>query len=264
MASTDETKAHNDRLLALGPLDPVAYPFKEIPGPSSDTAKCKLSLIRTGIAAVPISILLHDAQPGSTVPAPVFAFLIEKEHDGKIDRVLFDLGIREVRVSSAGLFSFTYLSHQQRSKFRNTQYAAIAEAWNFQTNAGLAEVLRANGVPLESLSGIALSHSHFDHFGDLSEFPKSASLLVGPGSPMGDQLAQEMDVPPEVIREREVQQLNRETDKWEAVGTFRGYDYFGDGSFWLLDAPGVRLSVSILLLTCTLINSIISTSRDTL
>jgi hypothetical protein len=27
--------------------------------------------------------------------------------------------------------------------------------------------------------------------------------------------------------------------KWKTFGTFeRGFDYFGDGSFWLIDAPG--------------------------
>lgn len=99
-----------------------------------------------------------------------------------------------------------------------------------------------NEVSLESLSCIALSHSHFDHFGNLANFPNSASLLPGPGFSMGDQLAQEMDAPSEVIREREVRQLNRETDKWKILGTFQGYDSFGDGSFWLLDVSRVYSS----------------------
>lgn len=62
---------------------------------------------------------------------------------------------------------------------------------------------------------------------------------------MGEQLAQEMDVPLSVLESHPIQQLNRTEDKWVTVGSLQGMDYFGDGSLWLLDTPGVSDAKSL-------------------
>lgn len=122
----------------------------------------------------------------------------------------------------------------------------LSKLWKFQANVGVAEILKTNGVALESISGLVLGHAHIDHIGNLADFPKTVSMLVGPGSPVGDELAAEMDVPTEDIKSRKIHQLNRQNDRWQTIGTFQGYDYFGDGSFWVLDVPGVcRVAVSL-------------------
>lgn len=118
--------------------------------------------------------------------------------------------------------------------------------WNVQGNSGVAEILATNNIPLDSISGLVIGHAHWDHIGNLADFPNTVSMLVGPESPLGDELAGEMDVPVDVIKDRKVRQLNRESDKWQNVGTFRGFDYFGDGSFWALDVPGVRPTVQFI------------------
>lgn len=101
--TADDVKAHNDDLFALHHLDPASFPFSALPAPSGDnsSAKCRLTLIRTGLAATsPKPLFLDGAAPGSTFALPSFAFLIEREVEGKIvDRVLFELGLREVRVN---------------------------------------------------------------------------------------------------------------------------------------------------------------------
>lgn len=122
----------------------------------------------------------------------------------------------------------------------------IAQMWKFDAPTGAAaSILSSNSIPLDSISGLILGHAHFDHFGNLADFPSSMSLLVGPGSHLGEELAQEMDVPSEVIEGRNVRMLSRTEDKWETIGSFKGYDYFGDGSFWVLDIPGVSSSLSL-------------------
>ena len=86
------------------------------------------------------------------------------------------------------------------------------------------------------------SHYHCDHIGDVSTFPKSTELVVGPdfkdyivpGYPT------DKDAP---IREsdyegRPVRQIEFD-DSSIVIGQFRATDYFGDGSFYLLDSPGV-------------------------
>lgn len=45
----------------------------------------------------------------------------------------------------------------------------------------VAEQLRDSNVTLESINSIIWSHNHLDHTGDPSLFPKSTSLVVGPG-----------------------------------------------------------------------------------
>ena len=45
----------------------------------------------------------------------------------------------------------------------------------------VADQLTEANVPLESINSIIWSHHHLDHIGDPSLFPKSTSLVVGPG-----------------------------------------------------------------------------------
>ena len=82
---------------------------------------------------------------------------------------------------------------------------------------------------------------HFDHTGDPSTFPPSTKLIVGqgfkevfipgyPADPKGHVL--ETD-----FKDREVMEID--FDKSDVhVGRFKAYDYFGDGSFYILDSPG--------------------------
>ena len=65
--------------------------------------------------------------------------------------------------------------------------------------------------------------------------------MVGPDSEPLDILAETLDVPLKALQDRRVRYLDRTTDKWVDVGAFKGLDYFGDGSLYLLDTPGVRL-----------------------
>lgn len=103
MTSTDtneshDIESHNERLLALGPLDPAEFPFTEISPPLDDSAKCKLTLTRTGTGDIPQPLFIHGTAQGTTSKVPVFAFLIERMHKDRVERVLFELGLREVRI----------------------------------------------------------------------------------------------------------------------------------------------------------------------
>ena len=97
------------------------------------------------------------------------------------------------------------------------------------------------GVPLSSIDAIILGHSHFDHSGNIAAFPTTVDLVVGPDSDPLDILAEKLDVPLKALEDRRVRYLNRATEKWVDVGAFKGLDYFGDGSLYLLDTPGVRI-----------------------
>ena len=115
-------------------------------------------------------------------------------------------------------------------------------------------------VPVESVKAIILGHCHLDHVGDLRTFPPSVDLVVGPDTVDLDELADEMDVPKETLKERKVRYMNRKKDRWRDVGTFKGHDYFGDGSLFILDAPGVS-HYHVRYVTLMLESECFSTSR---
>jgi hypothetical protein len=106
----------------------------------------------------------------------------------------------------------------------------------------VAEQLRDSNVTLESINSIIWSHNHLDHTGDPSLFPKSTSLVVGPrfksdkttfpGYPKNPDAL----VVDDAFEGREVVELDFSTGL--DIGGFPAIDFFGDGSFYILNAPG--------------------------
>lgn len=98
----------------------------------------------------------------------------------------------------------------------------------------------STSVKSRDIEAIILSHYHFDHIGDPSTFPSAVSLVVGPGfldayastypaSENAMTLASD-------IAGREVKEINF-VSGLKAAG-FDADDFFGDGSLYLLNAPG--------------------------
>lgn len=115
--------------------------------------------------------------------------------------------------------------------------------WSIYTKANTAEVLQQHGIDVAggAISAVVWSHPHFDHIGDVTTFPTSTKLVVGqdfqktffpthPTNPNG--LLSEAD-----FKGRELQELDFASQNLK-IGRFNAYDYFGDGSFYLLDTPG--------------------------
>lgn len=103
-----------------------------------------------------------------------------------------------------------------------------------------------DGLEINSsdIEAVIWSHNHFDHIGDVSRFPPSTDLVVGPGvrgaswpgwPSRPDALVRDSDAEGRTVREISFQDPERGNIK---IGRFDAYDYFGDGSFYLLDAPG--------------------------
>lgn len=87
------------------------------------------------------------------------------------------------------------------------------------------------------------SPSSSDHIGDLSDFPPSTAVLLGPFSDRSkvedrNQLTKALQVPGETLSGRQISHLDA-SSRWQPCGSFRGVDHFGDGSLILLDTPGV-------------------------
>lgn len=97
MCSSDPVEAHNVHLESFTPVDHTQFPFTAIPPPLNDSARCTLTLLRPGnLLSVHAEIFLQGEKPDTRVCIPSYAFLIEKEVDGKITRILYEMGLREV------------------------------------------------------------------------------------------------------------------------------------------------------------------------
>jgi hypothetical protein len=85
------------------------------------------------------------------------------------------------------------------------------------------------------------SHWHWDHCGDPSLFPSSTALIVGPGFTKaftpGFPDNPKSPINTSDYAGRELKEIIFGDDSL-TIGSFKAQDYFGDGSFYLLDAPG--------------------------
>lgn len=157
---------------------------------------------------------------------PAFSFLISHPSGQKL---LFDLSIRRdwEKLSPKVLESVQKPAHD----------------WHLSVPQNVSDVLAGNEVGLNEVNAIIWSHPHFDHLGNPSLFPKSTNLVVGPGfkKVFGDGFPSQKDAP--VLGSdwegRTLKELDFEKDPGGlSIGMFKAMDWFGDGSFYILDTPG--------------------------
>ncbi len=106
----------------------------------------------------------------------------------------------------------------------------------------MAQILEEKGVKASegAIEAIVWSHWHYDHIGDPSTFPGSTTLVVGPGFKEAFMPAYPVNKDSPLLEKdfegREVREI--EFGNGLKIGRFKAFDYFGDGSFYLLDSPG--------------------------
>ncbi|KAH0593197.1 hypothetical protein MHUMG1_08919 [Metarhizium humberi] len=161
------------------------------------------------------------------VTVPTYCFLISAGNR----HVLFDLGVR-----------------QDWENLPPSVVSMVQAQTTIQNPRNVSDVLDSDtsspGIRSTDIEAVILSHAHFDHVGDPSTFPPSTNLVVGPGirdshwpgyptNPAAINLDSD-------IQGRPVREIS--FDKTEkgavAIGSFDALDYFGDGSLYLLNAPG--------------------------
>lgn len=166
---------------------------------------------------------MAPAVPGlETFPtSPSHSFLLEHPSGRNL---VFDLGIRK---------DYQNYSKSIADYLPTTKY-------NIQVKQNVADILQDHSVILEDIEAVIWSHWHWDHIGDPSSFPTSVDLLVGPGF-KGAMLPGYPANPNSPICEKDyADRVLREISFNDGlkIGQFPAYDYFGDGSFYLLDSPG--------------------------
>ncbi|KAF0645966.1 hypothetical protein FPSE5266_08124 [Fusarium pseudograminearum] len=181
------------------------------------------------MSMVPASSFVEPLVSGfETLNAGSYAFLIEhtSSKPSKHDTMVFDLGVRK---------DWEHLP--------DTFVAAVKEeGWSIDVQTDVASILRDNGQDLKSVGAIIWSHWHFDHVGDPQTFPSSTDLIVGPGFKQGVMpgwpTAKDSHVNETAWQGRKLIEIDFSGEAALDIGRFQAYDFYGDGSFYLLNSPG--------------------------
>nr|POF04254.1 cytochrome p450 monooxygenase mpade [Quercus suber] len=192
-----------------------ALPYKSLADERQSKSRFKL----------PMAPFLQPSYPGRTqLIGPSFSFLIEHPSHKPI---LFDLAIRK-----------DWDKLPSYPKF-------VEKKWEIDVPTDVATILKQHKVDVDggAIDAIIWSHHHWDHTGDPSTFPGSTTLVVGPGFKdahlPGYPKREEATLLETDVGGREVRELDFEKEgNGLKIGRFNAYDYFGDGSFYLLDTPG--------------------------
>ncbi|KAK0207242.1 hypothetical protein IW262DRAFT_1536752 [Armillaria fumosa] len=209
------------------------------------------------ITFLPASLFFKPILPGyEGLSGPIYTFLIEHSTKGK---VVFDLGMRKDRERYAPAVRGVF------DRFRELG------GYDMGANDGetVSEQLMKGGVELDSVNAVGTvslvmdkrkrtgimhviaegpdranaptviwSHTHFDHIGDISIFPSTRELVVGPRTDLRthpeheDAQLIESDISGCKVTELSFSHATLH------IADLPALDYFGDGSFYLLDTPG--------------------------
>ncbi|KAI9346233.1 hypothetical protein BDR26DRAFT_956051 [Obelidium mucronatum] len=211
-------------------VDPLSLPFTPLPPSPSPSSLVKVSLLLNGRFSSNPRIFVLESKTLKNPPIlnnnlqlfPVFCFLVEKKFEnGKLERTLFDLGIRK----DTHNFSPTTQTHVLPF-FRPhpTQSPDVVES------------LAQGGLTVADIDRVILSHNHFDHIGNPFLFPSSTEFFIGEFNSKENEAKYSVEGEQTIAWRKLLADGNI---KWEPVGSFeRGWDFYGDGSFWIIDAPG--------------------------
>ncbi|EOA89864.1 uncharacterized protein SETTUDRAFT_104203 [Exserohilum turcica Et28A] len=253
--------------------------------PSSAT--CKVHLIQAGGIHIPYDLVMlpgcdqpqdpSESKPSDgkrkTFHAPNYAFLIE--HTATGTQYMFDLGIRRDLENLPPLIRDNVLSI---FKCEPKSPGEVLRAHGSPEQQP------------EKIKAVIFSHMHFDHVGDGAKGGfENAELWIGPttctyarpGYPVdpkaptlsdmlpvdGSRKIVESYIPDEVLREAADERAGQvaqgmiegkyaavglKKPEWIRLGAFeRAYDVFGDGSAYLVDAPGHSAGHQMMLVRTT-------------
>ncbi|PHH66299.1 hypothetical protein CDD81_7892 [Ophiocordyceps australis] len=155
-------------------------------------------------------------------------------HKPSNTRLWFDLGV------SHDLSQYPTFIQQNQQRLFNAEPAPN----------NILDDAKSVGVDSNHVNYIIASHAHWDHVFPVGSYFPKAKVICGPGTLKFAEKSWP-DYPDSTFdgriwnpakSELPIQELpdpKTAPGKWQPVGPFKhGYDFFGDGSFWVIDSPG--------------------------
>ncbi|KAF2682349.1 Metallo-hydrolase/oxidoreductase [Lentithecium fluviatile CBS 122367] len=120
----------------------------------------------------------------------------------------------------------------------------LAEVNHVGPRRSIVAQLNERSVTAHQIDTVLFSHAHWDHCRPIRDVFPNATALFGPGTKEGCSPGHMAN--PDVQWDGRFFDPERATERWEELhgpwvpfGPFeKALDYFGDGSFWIMQAPG--------------------------
>ncbi|KAK5197433.1 hypothetical protein LTR92_003373 [Exophiala xenobiotica] len=221
-----------------------------LPPAGPDQVYVKVAALNGGFLTLPERNFVTDPDPQKGTTVPSMCFLIEHPsgksksttENANTTRVVFDLGIKR------DLSKYVQPATQHHITTRQPVYSS-ADARSSLLNGGLDP---AKG----DVDYVILSHIHWDHIGLPADYP-SSKFIVGSGTlyilengaphyPLERiekgalTVDRTIELPAVPGSDRKHMAATVQTDhEWQSISTLpNAVDFFGDGSLWIIDAPG--------------------------
>jgi glyoxylase-like metal-dependent hydrolase (beta-lactamase superfamily II) len=195
---------------------------------SQNTVEVSIVNTTSYMKGFPASTFVEPDVPGfDFMDVGSYSFVVKHPGSGsKYNTLLFDLGVRKDWENLPATFV----------------EGIKAGGYGISVEKDVATILRENGQDLNEVGAIIWSHWHFDHTGDPQTFPTTTDLIVGPGFKQHCIPAYPSDKDSQLDerawQDRKLHEIDFASDKGLRIGRFQAYDFYGDGSFYLLDSPG--------------------------
>lgn len=177
------------------------------------------------------AVFMEPPIPGhERLLAACYSFLIKhdnKNATSKYDMMLFDLGVRRDTENAP---------KPLRDSLKGRDVSVKVEK-------NVIDILGDHGEDPGNIGAIIWSHWHWDHTGDPSTFPGSTDLIVGPGFKEafvpGYPTNESIPIDERAWEGRTLREIDFDVEgKGLKIGQYNALDFYGDGSFYLLDTPG--------------------------
>ena len=197
-----------------------------LPPDASDQVYVKLSALEAGWIHLPEREFIEPHDATAIHRCPSLCFFVY--HPPTKTKIVYDMGLRRD--------TNNYPPRIAKRCSDGTRKIEVPQ--------DVKESVEQGGVAEKDVDVVMISHVHYDHTGDPKHFP-SARYVVGPGSlallESGLSNPTESWFSPSLLPEqsRVLELPQPPSSEWKPLGLFpHAYDYFSDGSFYLINAPG--------------------------